>query len=68
MCIRDRSYAVLDELVVFMNRKLDAIIEIGGHTDNVGKAAANIKLSMDRATAVMDYLLAKGISLSLIHI
>ena len=60
--LEPESYAVLDELVVFMNRKLDAIIEIGGHTDNVGKAAANIKLSMDRATAVMDYLLAKGIS------
>lgn len=59
--LEPESFAVLDELVVFMNRKMDEVIEIGGHTDNVGSAASNIKLSMERATTVMDYLLAKGI-------
>lgn len=56
------SYAVLDELVAFLNRKDDVRIEIGGHTDNVGKPAANLKLSLDRANVVMDYLISKGIN------
>jgi outer membrane protein OmpA-like peptidoglycan-associated protein len=37
-------------------------IEISGHTDNKGGADYNKKLSERRAKAVIDYLLAKGIS------
>jgi outer membrane protein OmpA-like peptidoglycan-associated protein len=59
--LQPEAYAVLDELVAYLNRKDDQRIEIGGHTDNVGKAASNLKLSLDRATAVMDYLVSKGI-------
>ncbi|MFN8247139.1 MAG: OmpA family protein [Ferruginibacter sp.] len=44
-----------------MTRKEDVKIEVGGHADNVGKPAANLKLSMERANAVKDYLIAKGI-------
>ncbi len=55
------SFPVLDELVAYLNRKDDERIEIGGHTDNVGKAASNIILSMDRAKSVMAYLINKGI-------
>jgi outer membrane protein OmpA-like peptidoglycan-associated protein len=36
-------------------------IELGGHTDNVGKPEANQKLSEQRAKAVMVYLTNKGI-------
>ncbi|MFT3980344.1 MAG: OmpA family protein [Ferruginibacter sp.] len=56
------SYPVLDELVAYLNRKEDQRIEIGGHTDNVGTAANNLKLSMERAVTVMQYLISKGIS------
>jgi len=56
------SYPVLDELVAYLNRKDDQRIEIGGHTDNVGSAANNLKLSMERAVTVMQYLISKGIS------
>ncbi len=55
------SFAVLDELVTYLNRKDDEKIELGGHTDNVGSAASNLKLSMDRANTVRAYLLTKGI-------
>ncbi|MDH7896492.1 OmpA family protein, partial [Escherichia coli] len=46
------SYTVLDELVAYLVRKSDERIEIGGHTDNVGTALNNLKLSMERATSV----------------
>lgn len=51
----------LDELVTYLNRKEDEKIEIGGHTDNVGNATSNMKLSLDRANTVRDYLISKGI-------
>ncbi|MBC7536395.1 MAG: OmpA family protein [Ferruginibacter sp.] len=59
--LEDDSYKVLDELVTYLIRKDDEKIEVGGHTDNVGKAAANLTLSMDRANTVRAYLLTKGI-------
>ena len=60
--LQPESYTVLDELVSYLVRKDDEKIEIGGHTDNVGSAASNLKLSQERANAVRDYLIAKGIS------
>lgn len=62
--LEPESYAVLDELVAYLNRKVDEKIELGGHTDNVGSAAANLKLSDERANAVRNYLLAKGVDQS----
>lgn len=56
------SYAVLDELVEYLKRKDDERVEIGGHTDNIGKAEANMILSQNRANTVRAYLLMKGIS------
>jgi outer membrane protein OmpA-like peptidoglycan-associated protein len=60
--LQESSFTVLDELVAYLNRKDDERIEIGGHTDNVGKPASNLKLSLDRANAVRDYLIGKGIN------
>lgn len=55
------AYPVIDELVSYLNRKDDEKIELGGHTDNVGNAAKNMVLSLERAKAVMAYLISKGI-------
>jgi len=40
----------------------DIVVEISGHTDNVGSNAYNQKLSERRANAVKAWLVAKGIS------
>ena len=59
--LQESSFTVLDELVSYLKRKDDERIELGGHTDNVGNAASNMKLSLDRANTVKDYLVDKGI-------
>lgn len=59
--LQPESFPVLDELVAYLNRKDDEHIEVGGHTDNVGTAANNLKLSDERANTVRAYLLTKGI-------
>jgi len=37
-------------------------VEIGGHTDSVGKDASNLKLSQSRAESVRTYLIKRGIA------
>ena len=39
----------------------DIVIQVGGHTDNVGEQKDNLLLSEQRAKAVYDYLIQKGI-------
>jgi len=40
----------------------DSKVIVEGHTDNVGSAAANQKLSEQRARAVMQYLIERGVA------
>lgn len=57
----EKSRAELDELAAFMQDNPQVKGEIAGHTDNVGEKKANMELSLKRARAVYDYLVAKGI-------
>jgi OmpA-OmpF porin, OOP family len=60
--IQPASFAELDELVLLMKENSDMRIRLEGHTDNVGSAAANLKLSQDRVDAVRAYLVSHGVS------
>jgi outer membrane protein OmpA-like peptidoglycan-associated protein len=55
------SYPLLDELVTLLKEYPDATISLAGHTDSDGDDASNMQLSKDRAKAVADYLINKGI-------
>jgi outer membrane protein OmpA-like peptidoglycan-associated protein len=59
--LRPESFAELEELVHYLKNKDQIKVEIGGHTDNVGKEADNLKLSQQRADAIRNYILKKGI-------
>lgn len=52
----------LDKLVNIMKDYEDTNIEVQGHTDSKGSEAYNKKLSEQRATAVSQYLMEKGIN------
>jgi outer membrane protein OmpA-like peptidoglycan-associated protein len=59
--LRHESALRLDLVVDFMKRRKSAVVEISGHTDNVGSAKTNKALSLKRAQACREYLVSKGI-------
>ena len=59
--ILKKSYPILDEVAKVFLDNPDYIIEVQGHTDNVGNAEANRKLSDKRAHAVREYIVKKGV-------
>ena len=51
----------LNDLVKLLNDNPNITIEIGAHTDFVGSEEANLKLSLERAMSVVNYLTEHGI-------
>jgi len=60
--LKSESNKALNDLYEVMKYKETLYIEISGHTDNVGGEDLNKKLSQDRADAVRNYLVKKGIA------
>ncbi|TGN17144.1 OmpA family protein [Leptospira idonii] len=60
--LKDEDKKKLDLLADYLIHHKNEKVEIGGHTDNIGKKEYNISLSDDRATAVYQYLRDKGVA------
>lgn len=61
--IKAESFAYLDKLAETLKR-INTRIKVKGHTDNIGTDEVNMNLSKERAQAVMNYLLGKGVGRS----
>src|SRR5690606_32124937 len=59
--IKKESFAELDNIVKLLKENNTITISINGHTDNTGNSADNMKLSVERARAVVEYLINQGI-------
>ena len=55
------SYSELNKLSQYLFRHPNFVIKINGHSDNSGSKSKNQKLSEQRAQAVFEYLIGKGV-------
>jgi len=60
--IKPSSFIILNQIAQVLNENPTYLVEVRGHTDNVGKPASNLILSEKRALAVKEYLIAKGVA------
>lgn len=60
--LREESLEELQNLNKVLLDNQDMIIEISGHTDNVGSEQNNLSLSQDRAQSVVNWLIENGIA------
>jgi len=59
--IKPESQKIIDQIVEMLQKNPSLKVSIEGHTDNVGTKEFNQKLSDERAKAVMNAIIAKGI-------
>lgn len=59
---KPETISKLDEAASIMKKYPTAKFAISGHTDSVGNSKSNMKLSEERANAVKNYLVTKGVS------
>jgi outer membrane protein OmpA-like peptidoglycan-associated protein/tetratricopeptide (TPR) repeat protein len=62
--LKPESQVELDKVIQLMQDNPTVKIQIEGYTDNVGTSADNMKLSENRAKAVVNYLVSKNISIT----
>jgi len=60
--IKPEAYPELSQVIRVLRNNPTLNVEVQGHTDNRGSKTYNQKLSENRAKAVMNYLVDKGIS------
>lgn len=62
--IKKNSFKSLDAVVRVLKSDATLYADVEGHTDDVGDDASNMTLSQNRAQAVVDYIVSKGIDAS----
>jgi outer membrane protein OmpA-like peptidoglycan-associated protein len=62
--MKESSFDILNKMATILNENPNMVIEVAGHTDNVGDDQKNLILSENRAKTVMNYLLTKGVKAS----
>ncbi|MEM7082441.1 MAG: OmpA family protein [Pseudomonadota bacterium] len=62
--IDSASQSLMQDLVRIAKQCPQAVLEIGGHTDDLGTRANNLALSQRRAESVMEFFVRNGVSLS----
>jgi outer membrane protein OmpA-like peptidoglycan-associated protein len=60
--ISPESDALLDQVAAALETAPDLVLEVAGHTDNVGTPASNQTLSEQRAEAVRSALVSRGVA------
>ncbi len=60
--IKAESTSVMVDIIQILNEYPNAKFTVEGHTDSVGRESTNQKLSEERANAVRDFLIDKGIA------
>ncbi len=59
--LQPQFYPVLDEVARTLTEYNQTVVEVAGHTDNVGSDAYNQELSVRRANSVASYLQGRGV-------
>ena len=59
--LKSQFYPALDNVASTLAEFNQTIVEVSGHTDSVGSDAANQTLSVQRANAVGNYLIGRGL-------
>ena len=59
--LKEESKTQLDDMARFMQQNPEVMMEVAGHTDQIGTASYNLELSRKRAEAVADELKKRNI-------
>ena len=59
--VKPQFYPALNNIAHTISQYNQTIVEINGHTDNVGSVAVNQKISEQRAQSVANYLASQGV-------
>ena len=54
--LEESSFTELNKLITYLQKNPDLLIEIQGHTDNIGNEIDNQILSQNRAKVVFEYI------------
>lgn len=62
--LRPESFGILNQIADIMSEYPQYNLRISGHTDNIGSASNNQRLSEQRARSCFEYLASRGVSTS----